>query len=126
MPSVARTLLLCCGNHTRHINRLRGRQNVGFYNVKVGGTYSKQIGFEGLITIIVRCAVAGAGEELVISCFQPLSVRTAEGQITRRCHLAVLSYKRSVRKCLCGRYNCGAQTNTYQNDGPQYTKIAVL
>jgi hypothetical protein len=90
MPSVARTLLLCCGNHTRHINRLRGWQNVGVSNVQVGGTYSKPVGFEGLITITVRCAVAGAGEELIISCFQPLSVRTAVG------HYAALSPRCSL------------------------------
>jgi hypothetical protein len=37
MPSVAGTLLLCCGNHTKHIHRLRGWQNVGFCNAKFGG-----------------------------------------------------------------------------------------
>jgi hypothetical protein len=47
MPSVARTLLLCCGNPTKHINRLRGWQNVGFSNVKVGGTYGNQSALKG-------------------------------------------------------------------------------
>ena len=47
MLSVARTSLLCYGNHTKHINRLRGWQNVGFSNVIVGCMYSKQSALEG-------------------------------------------------------------------------------
>jgi len=47
MPSVVRTLFLCCGNHAKHINRLRGWQNVGFSNVKAGGTYSNQSPLKG-------------------------------------------------------------------------------
>lgn len=47
MPSVVRTLFLCCGNHAKHINRLRGWQNVGFSNVKAGGTYSNQSALKG-------------------------------------------------------------------------------
>jgi hypothetical protein len=44
---VARILLLYCVNQSKHINRLRGWQNVGFSNVKAGGTYSNHLALKG-------------------------------------------------------------------------------
>ena len=44
-------IAVCSQIHTKHINTLCG-QNVGFVNVKPGGTYSDHWDLEGYISVI--------------------------------------------------------------------------